>query len=169
MRGQLRFIILKQIEQAKCSGYDLMKAIEERLGQKPSPGSVYPLLDELTHKGLIKKQAQGRRILYDLSAAGKQELKRLLKTKDELFKGMERSVRLCGMLYGEDVTDKLKTLKEMNQDANPFANPLVGIRKEVEELKDQIFRLFKEKSLQKNAKKVKSILSKAAKDLKRLQ
>ncbi|HLC84867.1 MAG TPA: PadR family transcriptional regulator [Candidatus Nanoarchaeia archaeon] len=169
MRGQLKFIILKQIEQTKCSGYDLMNAVEEKLGQKPSPGSVYPLLDELTHSGLIKKQSEGRRILYELTSKGKTELKRLIKTKDELFKGMERNVRLCGLLFEENVEDKIQMIKQMGKEAAPFSGAMHQIKKEVEELKQEVFRMYASKSLQKNAKKVKIILSKAAKDLKRLQ
>ena len=52
-RGILRLLILKLIEEKPRHGYDLIKAIEERLGgmYAPSPGVVYPTLTLLEDMG----------------------------------------------------------------------------------------------------------------------
>ena len=54
LRGFLRIVVLKALAESPKSGYALMKYIEERIGSKPSSGSMYPLLDKL------KTEAQTR-------------------------------------------------------------------------------------------------------------
>ena len=47
-----------------------MDQIEQMtLGWRPSPGSVYPLLEELTQEGLIRPREDGR---YEATAKGKE-------------------------------------------------------------------------------------------------
>ncbi len=54
-------------------GYELISALEERSGGrwKPSPGSVYPALGRLEHRGLISStDADGKR-RFELTDAGR--------------------------------------------------------------------------------------------------
>src|SRR5271168_3337781 len=53
-QGDLRYVILKLISEAPRHGYEIIKAIEEKVGgaYSPSPGVIYPtltLLEELGH------------------------------------------------------------------------------------------------------------------------
>ena len=52
--GHLRLVILQLIAEKPSYGYELIKAIEERLsgGYAPSPGVVYPTLTLLEEEGL---------------------------------------------------------------------------------------------------------------------
>src|SRR5579863_4138546 len=45
-QGDLRFVILKLISEAPRHGYEIIKAIEEKVGgaYSPSPGVIYPTL-----------------------------------------------------------------------------------------------------------------------------
>ena len=56
--GDLQLIILQQLALKPSYGYELMKAIEERLsgGYTPSPGVVYPTLTMLEERGLAEVQ-----------------------------------------------------------------------------------------------------------------
>jgi len=61
-RRGLRPLVYHLLSQGPRSGAELMDDIERmsRGFWRPSPGSVYPLLDEMTQEGLLKKGADGR-------------------------------------------------------------------------------------------------------------
>jgi DNA-binding PadR family transcriptional regulator len=75
--GDLQLIILQQLAEKPSYGYELMKAIEERLsgGYTPSPGVVYPTLTMLEERGLAEVQSsEGNRKVYAVTEAGQAEL-----------------------------------------------------------------------------------------------
>jgi len=72
-RRGLRMWVVSILARAPKNGAEIMNAIEE-MSQgwwRPSPGSIYPLLESLVQDGLIAKREDGR---YDLTAAGKQSM-----------------------------------------------------------------------------------------------
>ena len=76
--GQLRLVILQLIAEKPSYGYEIMKAIEERLsgGYAPSPGVVYPTLTLLEEEGLATvSSADGNKKLYAATEQGKEYLK----------------------------------------------------------------------------------------------
>ena len=71
--GELRLVILRLIAEAPCHGYELIKAIEDRMGgtYSPSPGVIYPtlsLLEELGHT-TVEADASGRK-RYSITPEG---------------------------------------------------------------------------------------------------
>ena len=64
----LKLAVLKLLDDQPRSGYDLMKALQEQIGRKPSPGSVYPLLEQLKTQGEITCKKAGRRKFFQLPA-----------------------------------------------------------------------------------------------------
>jgi DNA-binding PadR family transcriptional regulator len=72
-RGWLRPWVLSIISREPENGAEIIDEIERMSfgGWRPSPGSVYPLLDEMTQEGFIQKKEDGR---YQLTEKGKQEL-----------------------------------------------------------------------------------------------
>lgn len=72
-RGWLRPWILSVINRGPKNGAEIIDEIEKMSfgGWRPSPGSVYPLLEDLTQEGLILKNQDGR---YELTDKGKQEV-----------------------------------------------------------------------------------------------
>ncbi len=76
-QGDLRLIILHLVGEKPRHGYELIKAIEEKLGgaYSPSPGIVYPtltLLEELGHVAL--GPSEGSRKLYAITQEGEAHL-----------------------------------------------------------------------------------------------
>ena len=63
--GELRLVVLAMIAEEPRHGYELMRAIEERLGgsYSPSPGVIYPTLSWLEDMGyaLVETEAAGRK------------------------------------------------------------------------------------------------------------
>jgi DNA-binding PadR family transcriptional regulator len=63
---------LSLLAEAPSNGYGLIKAIEEKTSGawRPSPGSVYPTLQQLVDEELIAPAGEGRRTEYALTDAG---------------------------------------------------------------------------------------------------
>jgi DNA-binding PadR family transcriptional regulator len=68
----LRMLIMSMISSSPKNGVEIMNEIEiaTRGWWRPSPGSVYPVLEQLASEGLIKKMEDGR---YELTAKGDSE------------------------------------------------------------------------------------------------
>jgi len=87
-QGDVRLIILKLISEKPSHGYEIIKAIEDRLGgaYSPSPGIVYPALTLLEEQGLIRVETtDGPRKLYAITPEGETELERNRATAEEIF------------------------------------------------------------------------------------
>jgi DNA-binding PadR family transcriptional regulator len=72
-RGDVRTAALLLLAEEPRNGYQIMQELEERSEGmwRPSPGSVYPALQQLEDEGLIRSdEAEGRR-LYHLTEAGR--------------------------------------------------------------------------------------------------
>jgi len=72
-RGDVRHAILSLLVEAPSNGYGLIKAIAEKSGGTwtPSPGSVYPTLQQLVDEELIESIGEGRRTEFQLTDAGR--------------------------------------------------------------------------------------------------
>jgi len=71
-KGDVRAAILSLLSEAPATGYALIKGIAERTEQawRPSPGSVYPTLQQLVDEGLVRQQGEGGRTDYELTDHG---------------------------------------------------------------------------------------------------
>jgi len=72
MKGFLAYLVLWSLGKRSMTGAELARELERRKGQKPSPGTIYPLLREMREAGLI---ASGGGKSYSLTKRGKAELK----------------------------------------------------------------------------------------------
>lgn len=99
-QGDLRWVILKLIAEKPSHGYEIIKAIEERLGgaYAPSPGTVYPTLTLLEELGYIAiAETDGPRKLYAVTDAGRTALEQEKATVDAIFAKMaEINLRRSG-------------------------------------------------------------------------
>jgi DNA-binding PadR family transcriptional regulator len=70
--GDLRFILLSMIAAKPSHGYDLIKALEERMGggYSPSPGVIYPTLTMLEEQGFASVSAEEGKKLYRATEEG---------------------------------------------------------------------------------------------------
>jgi DNA-binding PadR family transcriptional regulator len=97
--GQLRLVILQLIAEKPSYGYEIMKAIEERLlgGYTPSPGVVYPTLTMLGEEGLATVTAsEGNKKMYAATEAGKEYLKANGVMLKAIFGRMEKARKVFG-------------------------------------------------------------------------
>ncbi|WP_250564036.1 PadR family transcriptional regulator [Sphaerisporangium fuscum] len=72
-RGDVRAAILALLAEEPRNGYQIIQEIAERShgGWKPSPGAVYPALQQLTDEGLVRSEEADGRKTFDLTEAGR--------------------------------------------------------------------------------------------------
>jgi DNA-binding PadR family transcriptional regulator len=71
--GEVRAAVLVLLDEQPMHGYQLIQEIEERSGGvwQPSPGSVYPVLQQLEDEGLVRiEHSSGRKVAH-LTEAGR--------------------------------------------------------------------------------------------------
>ena len=72
-RGDVRTAALLLLAEEPRNGYQIMQEIEDRSGGvwRPSPGSIYPALQQLEDEDLIRMVETDGRKLYELTDAGR--------------------------------------------------------------------------------------------------
>ena len=99
--GQLKLVILALLGEKPSYGYELIKAIEERLagGYAPSPGVVYPTLTLLEEEGLAEvAESNGAKKLYAVTDAGRE----FLKANDAVVKAIFGRMDEAGRAFGRE-------------------------------------------------------------------
>jgi DNA-binding PadR family transcriptional regulator len=111
--GALRLYILALLEEGPAHGYDMIRALSDRFGgtYAPSAGTVYPRLAKLQDEGLVRTSAEGRRTIYSITAAGKEELDN---RRDELLtveEDISASVRRLADDLRSDIRSNMRGLR----------------------------------------------------------
>jgi DNA-binding PadR family transcriptional regulator len=76
-RGDVRAAALLLLAEDPRNGYQLMQEIENRTRGmwRPSPGSMYPVLQQLEDEGLVRPEGPEGRRVYQLTDAGRDHVK----------------------------------------------------------------------------------------------
>ncbi|GKS86314.1 PadR family transcriptional regulator [Acidovorax sp. SUPP1855] len=101
--GGLRLVLLQLIADKPRHGYELIKAIEDRLNgaYSPSPGVIYPTLTLLEEMGHATVTADGGRKLHTLTDAGRDHLAEHRTEVDALLARMASGLPMRGGGHGE--------------------------------------------------------------------
>jgi DNA-binding PadR family transcriptional regulator len=70
LKGLLKMAMLKIISENKATGYEIIKKVNELTGEKPSTGSIYPLLKSMESKGWITGTTTNGKTTYEITASG---------------------------------------------------------------------------------------------------
>src|SRR5215831_16886576 len=75
-RGDVRAAILALLQEGPRNGYQIMSEIEERSSGawRPSPGAVYPALQQLADEGLVEAEESSGRRTFSLTEAGRRHI-----------------------------------------------------------------------------------------------
>ena len=89
-RGDVRAAILALLAEGPRNGYQIMSEVEERSGGawRPSPGAVYPALQQLADEGLIEAEESGGRRTFSLTEAGRRHIAEDPETARPAWEGM---------------------------------------------------------------------------------
>jgi len=73
-RGDVRAAVLVLLDEKPSNGYQLIQELTERSNDtwRPSPGSIYPVLQQLEDEGMVEASTSGTGRSYALSDAGRQ-------------------------------------------------------------------------------------------------
>jgi len=129
-RGWLRPWVLSILSRSPKNGAEIIDDIEKMSfgGWRPSPGSVYPLLDELSQDGLIQKTQDGK---YELTEKGKQEVEWPFGVP------MQQGRNSIEGILGE-VADNISYLEDLKRSN---ATKLAAYRDKMKEISDRISKL----------------------------
>ena len=92
-QGDLKYVILRLLEEKPRHGYEIIKELEDRFGgaYSPSPGTVYPTLTMLEDLGYAKaRDDEGGRKVYEITPEGAAYLKEHSSTVDSIFERIAR-------------------------------------------------------------------------------
>ena len=95
-----RFYILTLLYEGPCHGYSIISKFKRRIGKEISPSLVYPFLQQLEQKGLVKHTikhvGEKEKKVYELTEEGKKLCGRLFKRFAALVSvAIEPSLEIC--------------------------------------------------------------------------
>jgi DNA-binding PadR family transcriptional regulator len=102
--GEVKFVILRLLKEKPSHGYELIKALEEKLAgcYSPSPGTVYPTLQMLEDQGYVRAVEENGKRVYHITPEGEAFLATNRSTVDEIFDRVRDTVRdVAGGPMGE--------------------------------------------------------------------
>jgi DNA-binding PadR family transcriptional regulator len=91
-RGDVRLAIIDVLAVQPMNGYQVIQQISERSNGewKPSPGSVYPTLQQLQDEGLIRESGEGGRRTFELTDEGRAFVEEHLDELAATWRGFEQ-------------------------------------------------------------------------------
>lgn len=92
--GDMKYVILKLVQDKPRHGYEVMKELEEQLQgcYSPSPGTVYPTLQWLEDEGLVVgKEVDGKKV-YEITDAGRRFLEEHRDVVDDIFDRVDQAL-----------------------------------------------------------------------------
>lgn len=111
--GDLRLYLLSLLDETPRHGYDIIQALSERTGgtYTPSAGTIYPRLAKLEEEGLVTKTVDGRKTIYEITDAGREEVRSRAEDLDGIQEGLADSVRLIADGVRASVREAMKSLR----------------------------------------------------------
>src|SRR5215510_794180 len=94
-QGDLKYVILRLLEEKPRHGYDIIKELESRFGGSyaPSPGTVYPTLTMLEDLGYARVvPEEGGKKIYEITDEGRKHLAEHSGTVNDIFERIARFV-----------------------------------------------------------------------------
>ncbi|MFH1771026.1 MAG: PadR family transcriptional regulator [archaeon] len=169
MRGYLKTLTLKALEESPKTGYALIKVIHKHTGRKPSFGSIYPLLENLLKCGCVTVKEKDNKKTYSMTTQGKKELKDLLNKKNLMLESLEEGMKvfetMCDEKHLEAINVQRRALQMMkegkiNMEEGPH---------EMLELKSILIKMMVEGKIKSHEQEISKILKRTNSELKKLK
>src|SRR5215469_6822957 len=112
-QGDLKYVILQLLSEKPRHGYEIIKALEDRLGgaYSPSPGAVYPTLTMLEDMGYARATTEeGGKKIYEITPEGRAYLEQNKGAVDEIF---DRIAGFATSFFGPQMVEVHQAFKSV--------------------------------------------------------
>ena len=142
-QGDLKFVILRLLDEKPRHGYEIIKEIEERFGgmYSPSPGTIYPTLTMLEDLGYAraKPEESGKKI-YEITDEGRAHLAENQPLIDDIF---SRIAEFAESIFGEPMMEVHRGMKDLGR-AIYVSQGKPRTTEQIRKIKDILARAAKE-------------------------
>jgi DNA-binding PadR family transcriptional regulator len=139
-QGDLKYVILRLLEEKPRHGYDIIKELEGRFGGQyaPSPGTVYPTLTMLEDLGYARVvPEEGGKKIYEITEEGRKHLAEHSSTVDDIF---ERIARFVEGFTDTPMTELNSAFQRLARNTYRTATSQIRDKETIEKLRDIIRR-----------------------------
>jgi DNA-binding PadR family transcriptional regulator len=121
--GRLRLYLLKLLDEGPKHGYELIRLLENRfLGlYAPSAGTIYPRLQRMEVEGLVAHTAAGGRKVYEITDAGRAELRQRAGELAALESDISASVEDLASLANEIQSEVRGSVRDLKRELHQAA------------------------------------------------
>jgi DNA-binding PadR family transcriptional regulator len=117
VKGLLKMAMLRIISKNEATGYQIIKKVTELTGEKPSTGSIYPLLKSMQTKGWITGTTKNGKTIYEITPTGKEVLQAHTSMKNYYEQKLSGSLSL--------INDTFENKNLILTDNSSLANPIM--------------------------------------------
>jgi len=162
MQGYLKIFVLKELMRKERTGYELMKSFEDFTGSKPSPGTIYPLLNDLLRKRMATVSAKDNRKIYRISKNGENILHKLM---TERKKALENIISMLSTIYSKKEIKRMRmSLGMMSGEKGHFAKDFDVLS----EMRESVFDFVNSRQYAKKREEFRKILQVTSKKLREI-
>jgi len=143
-QGDLKYVILKLLEEKPRHGYEIIKELEERFrgAYAPSPGTVYPTLTMLEDMGYARgTQEEGGKRIYEITPEGRTYLAENKSTVEDIF---ERISEFGTSFFGPPMTEVNRAFKDLARATYSMAWHNTADADKIRRIRDALDRAHKE-------------------------
>ncbi len=118
--GILKMLMLHIMADGEASGYDIMKKAETLTGEKPSTGSVYPLLKKMEREGWISGRTEDGKTFYRLTEVGREHVAQIKEAKYGFIKNIYQSIALANETFDDaELRALMKDMHNLHRGFHP--------------------------------------------------
>ena len=124
LKGLLKMSMLKIISENKATGYEIIKKVNELAGEKPSTGSVYPILKSMSKKGWIIGRTINGKTFYEITDSGQKVVQAHSSMKKYYERKISGSITLAQGTFNDLHVALIGDTPLINQIANEVSSQI---------------------------------------------
>ena len=143
-QGDLKYVILRLLEEKPRHGYEIIKDLESRFGGSyaPSPGTVYPTLTMLEDLGYARVvPEEGGKKIYEITDEGRKYLAEHSTTVNDIF---ERIARFVGGFTDTPMMDLNQSFQRLARATYKTATSNITDKEKIQKIREIIQRAAEE-------------------------
>lgn len=142
-KGDVRSVILMLLVDGPSNGYGLIKSIAQKTAGmwRPSPGSVYPTLQQLVDEGLIRPVGNGPRTEFELTDEGTAYVEENRERLDSAWNASSETLHEHGQLLAS-AAKLAGVIRQVHEAGTPEQRETAATK--LDELRRELYRMLGE-------------------------